>query len=275
MKFLIAVDMEGISGVTNWDQVDPSHSEYQRFRRIMTGDVNAAVRGLREQGECEIVVSDGHWNGSNILIEELDPRASLNSGTNSPFSMVEGIGPDVNGVIFIGYHARAGTQHAMLDHTWSNKCVANLWLNGRLAGEVGLNAALCGHFGAPVLMVSGDQAVCAEARDLLGNIETAMVKKSVSRYAAECLPLAESQSLIQAAAGRAYRRMAAGQAPAPLKLPKPVIVRLEFHYSEMGDVAARLPGSSRIDGRTIEFSAPDMAAAYTVFRAAVSLARSA
>ncbi len=275
MKILIAVDMEGITGVVNWDQVDPGHAEYQRFRRIMTADVNAAIQGVLEAGPCELSVADGHWNGSNILIEELDPRVRLISGTNTPFSMVEGVGPDTDGVFFIGYHARAGTAHAILDHTWSNKCVANLWLNSALVGETGLNAALCGHFGAPVVLLTGDQAVCAEATALLGQIETVQVKQTSSRFGAECLPPAVTQGLIKAAAGRARTRLQNGSAPAPLALSAPITVRIEFHFSEMGDVASRLPGSRRLDGRTIEFAAPDMPGAYTSFRAAVSLARSA
>ena len=275
MKILIAVDMEGISGVVNWDQVDPGNSEYTRFRKTMTDDVNAAIRGLLDSGECEIVVADGHWNGSNILVEALDERVRLNSGTNSSLSMVQGIGPDVDGVFFIGYHARAGTMHAILDHTWSNKCVANVWLNGAVVGEIGLNASVCGHFGAPVILISGDQAACAEAAALVGDLETVVVKNTVSRFAADCLPPAVAQAQITAGAKRAFARLAAGKAPAPLAVKTPITVRIEFHFSEMGDVAARLPGSRRLDGRTIEFDAPDMPAAYTSFRAAVTLARAA
>src|SRR3990172_4001135 len=108
MKILIAADMEGISGVTTWDQVSAGHFEYPRFRRIMTEDVNAAVRGAFDAGAKEVFVTDGHASGSNILIEELDQRASLNTGSPSPFSMVQG-GDDGDGVVFVGYPARAGS----------------------------------------------------------------------------------------------------------------------------------------------------------------------
>src|SRR5512147_772359 len=97
MKILIAADMEGISGVVNWDQVTPGHAEYARFRRIMTGDVNAAARGAFEAGADEVIVADGHWNGSNILIEEFDTRARLNTGSPSPFSMMQGIDESADG----------------------------------------------------------------------------------------------------------------------------------------------------------------------------------
>ena len=276
MKILIAADMEGISGVINWDQVDPNHGEYQRFRRIMTGDVNAAVRGiLAADTNAEIVISDGHNNANNILIEEIDSHARLNSGTNAPFSMVQGISADIQGVIFVGYHARAGTPNAILDHTWSSKAVFNVWLNGVLVGEIGLNAAVCGSFGAPVIMLSGDQSACAEASGLLGSLETVVVKQATGRFSAQCLPVAQAQEAIQAGASRAVQRLKTNTAPAPYQVSSPINMRVEFHASEMADVAGHMPGATRLDGRTIEFSAPDMPAAYKSFRAAVVLARSA
>ncbi len=272
MKLLIAVDMEGITGVVTWNQVDPGHAEYQRFRRLMTQDVNAAIRGASEGGADEVVVTDGHWNSDNILIEELDPLARLNSGTPSPFSMVEGIDQGVDAVILIGYHARMGTANAILDHTWSSSRVQNLWLNGRLSGEIGLNAALCGHFGAPVLMISSDCAANQEAAEWIPGIEMVTIKKASSRWAAEVLPPAVTQQMICEGAEKAVRAFKAGKAPAPVKLETPLAVGLEFLYSEMADKALLLPGSRRFDGRKIEFSQPDMPAAYQTFRAAVTLA---
>jgi D-amino peptidase len=126
MKILIAVDMEGITGVTTWDQVTAGHTEYARFRTLMTEDVNAAIRGAFDAGATETIVADGHWNGSNILIEDLDRRARLNSGSPSPLSMMQGIDESVDAVFFIGYHARNGSPNAILDHTWSSRTVANV-----------------------------------------------------------------------------------------------------------------------------------------------------
>jgi len=272
MKLLIAVDMEGISGVVNWDQVDPSHAEYQRFRQIMTEDVNAAIQGAASAGATDFVVADGHWNSTNILIEKLDPRARLNSGSPSPFSMVQGVDSSVDAAFFIGYHARAGSLNAILDHTWSSLRVANVWLNGRLTGEFGMNAAVCGHFDVPALMISGDQTVCAEALEWVPGVETAQVKTAVGRFAAECLPLKESRKLIHETAEHALRNFVAGKSPPPLKVKTPVTIKLEFQAQNMADAAVIMPGAKRLDGRTIEFKAPDMAAAYLAFRSAVGLA---
>ncbi len=271
-KLLIAADMEGVTGVTSWDHVSPEHSEYPRFRRLMTQDVNAAIQGAFEAGADEIVVTDGHHNGANILLEELDPRVRLNTGDAKPFSMVQGIGSDVNGVFFVGYHARAGSADAILDHTWSSRCVANVWLNDILVGETGLNAAVCGHFGVPIVMVSGDQRLCGEVLDLLGPVEVAVVKRATGRFSAECLPPGVSHEKICEAATRAVSRLKTGKAPPVFKLPAPIKGIVEFNSSEMAEHSSLLPEIHRVDGRRIEFSAAQMPDAYLLFRAAVALA---
>lgn len=273
MKILIATDMEGITGVTTWDQVTPGHAEYARFRKMMTQDVNAAVRGAYEAGADQVVVSDGHWNGSNILIEELDPRARLNSGSPSPFSMMQGIDESFDGVFFVGYHARNGSPYAVLDHTWSSSTVANVWLNDMLTGEYGLNAALAGFHGVPVIMVSGDQTACAQMTELLGDVETAVVKQATGRYAAECLAPQVSQELIYEAACRALERMADGDMTEPFILDPPIRVTVEFFNSVMADKASMIPHTRR-DGTRVTFAAQQMDSAYSGFRSMVGLAMS-
>jgi len=272
MKILIAADMEGISGVVHWDHVTPGHAEYERFRRVMTHDVNAAVRGAFEAGADEVIVTDGHWDNHNILVEELDPRARLNSGEPSPLSMVQGVDMETSGVMFVGYHARAGSPNAILDHTWSDSRVANLWLNGKITGEIGLNAAVCGHFDAPVIMISGDQTACAEAVETLGAVEVAVVKYATGRMAAECLPPEAAQKKIREAASRAVNRLRMGRAASPYRLESPIAVAIEFAKSEMVDRAMLLSGARRED-RRVEFTAEDMPSAYRLFRAVVTLAK--
>ncbi len=273
MKVLIAADMEGISGVTCWDHVNIGHAEYQRFRRLMTADVNAAIEGAVKAGASEILVTDGHWNGDNILLEELDPRAHLNAGTPAPLSMVQGVETGVQAAIFIGSHARMGTPNAILDHTWSSSRVNNVWLNDRLVGEIGLNGAVCGHFGVAVVLVSGDQSACAEAREWLEGVETAAVKHAHSRSSAELLPLPAARALIREGVFKGIQRVKAGNGPAPLQVSLPVHMKIEFLYSDMADQAALLPGSTRLGGRMMEFVACDMREAYICFQAAVNLAR--
>jgi D-amino peptidase len=271
MKILLATDMEGITGVTTWDQVTPGHAEYARFRRLMTQDVNAAIRGVIDAGADEVIITDGHWNGSNILVEELDSRARLNTGSPSPFSMMQGIDESVDGVMFIGYHARNGSPNAILDHTWSSKTVANVWLNDILTGEYGLNAALAGHFGVPVIMASGDQTACAQMADLLGDMEMAIVKQAMGRFAAECLTPQASHELICMSAMRAVERLVEGSVPDPFVLDAPVRLTVEFFTSDMADRATRIPFTSR-DGTRVSITAPEVVSAYNAFRAMVMLA---
>ncbi len=272
MKILIAADMEGVTGVVHWDHVSPGHAEYPRFRTLMTGDVNAAIRGAIEAGADEVTVTDGHAYGRNILVEELDPRARLNAGGPTLLSMVEGVDAGVAGVIFVGYHARVGTPHAILDHTWSSSSIAGVWLNGQPVGEIGLNAAVCGHFNVPVIMVSGDEAACAEGAGLLGSIETAAVKRASGRMAAECLPPEVTHAAIYSAAVQAVSCLRAGEAPPPFCPERPVAMAVEFVHSHMADRVMILPGLCRPQGKRIEFTADDAPTAYRIFRVAASLA---
>lgn len=271
MKILIAADMEGVSGVTRWEETDPIHKEYERFRRIMTDEVNAAIAGAIDAGADEFVVADGHRDGTNILIEGLDACARLNSGGTSPYSMIQGVDPETAGLLFIGYHARGGSQNAVLAHTWSSRQIANVWLNGVLVGEYGLNAAVAGHFNVPVLMISGDQTACAQAVELLGPLEIAVVKQASGFFSAECLALKVTLPMISNAARRAVLRLKEGTAARPFIVQTPVTVAIEFRQPEAADRAVLLPGAKRLDSLLIELTVPDMLTAQAGFRAAVKL----
>lgn len=268
MKLLIAVDMEGISGVVNWDQVNPAHAEYSRFRKIMTDDVNAAIEGAFAGGADEVVVADGHNAGYNILLEQLDRRARLNAGNNAPFVMVQGVDSGIDAAIFVGYHGRAGHPLAVLTHTWDLH-VMNVWLNDILVGETGLNAAVCGHFGAPLLMVTGDQGLAEEAGALIPGIETVVVKRAAGYFAAECLTPKTAQEQIRLGAEKAVRAYRQGQSSQPFTLQYPLTLTVEFSTSAWADSAMRLPGAERLDGRKVRVEATDMPVAYRVFRTMV------
>ncbi len=272
MKVLIAVDMEGISGVVDRSHVDRTTAEYQRFRKLMTEDVNAAIRGAYKAGADEIVVSDGHGGARNILIEELDPLARLNSGSRVPMQMLQGIDKGVDAVLFVGYHAMHGAQDAILSHTMSSAKIGNLWINDRVTGEIGLNAGICGYYNVPILMISSDQTACAEAEQFVPGIEKAVVKIANSRTAAELLPLKESQALIETTAEKAVRRFIDGTAPKPYIVSTPVRVKIEYFHAALADSASLLPGAKRLDGRTVEFETSNMLEAGLTFGAAVSVA---
>ncbi len=274
MKILIAADMERVTGVVHWDQVNPAHAEYPRFRKLMTEDVNAAIRGAFAGGATAVTVTDGHNNGRNLLIEELDSRASLTCGSPAPLSMVHGVDEGVEAVIYVGYHGRMGAINAILDHTWSDERVSGLWINDRAFSEAGLNGAVCGQFDVPIIMVSGDQSLCAEVREFFGNeIETAQVKKAVSRMSAECLPPAVTSKLIEEGSQRAVEKLKIKNAPKPFKVSKPIKLTLEFEQSDMADRAALMPHAKRTVHRRVEYIADDMVTIYRAFRAMLALAR--
>jgi len=187
MRILISVDMEGISGVVLSDHTRSSHKEYERFRRLMTAEANAAIEGALAGGATEVIVNDSHARMANILIEDLNPAVQLISGSPKPYGMMQGIGPGTAGVFLVGYHSASGSASAVLEHTMSGRLV-DLQLNGRSVGEMGFNAALAGSYSVPVLLVTGDDAMVREARALLGDIETVAVKEGITRSAAPRLP---------------------------------------------------------------------------------------
>src|SRR3989442_4878240 len=191
MRVYAAVDMEGIAGVVNDAQPDTTtqalDAEYARFRRLMTAEATAAVEGALAAGATRVLVNDSHWFMRNLLAEELHQTAELVSGDPKPRSMMQGIDQEggFDAALFIGYHARAGTRNAILDHTYADR-IHDVRLNKKPVGELGLNAALAGVHGVAIALVSGDSAVAAEAKDLLGDgVATVIVKEAAEWQSAE------------------------------------------------------------------------------------------
>lgn len=271
MRIYISVDMEGIAGVAHEDQTDPTeprHSgEYNRFRRLMTNEANAAIVGALEAGAKAVVVNDSHWLMRNLLVEELHPAAELLSGGPKRLSMVEGIDGGFEAAMFIGYHARAGTLHATIDHTYTSR-VYEARLNGQPVGELALNAALAGIYGVPVALVSGDQAVANEARALLGSeVETVVVKEAVGRFAARSVAPSVACERIRTGAVRALGRRHRPHVVAP-----PIRLEVDFAQTQMADMAELVPGSVRAAGRTVTYAGDDYREVFRAWRAMYNLA---
>jgi len=271
MNVYISVDMEGVAGVAHEDQTDPvnpAHAvEYARFRRLMTDEANAAIQGAASAGASRILVNDSHWLMRNLLAEELHEAAELISSGPKRLSMMEGVDGGFDAVMCIGYHAMAGTRHATIDHTYTDK-IHQVKLNGRPVGELGLNAALAGCFGVPVVMVSGDAALAVEANALLGgDVETVVVKEAVGRFSARSVSPAESCRRIRAGATRALQRK-----HAPFTLGSPVTLEVEFALTQHADNAELVPGAERRDGRTLSFMHADYREVFRAFRAMYNLA---
>lgn len=270
LRVFISVDMEGISGIVHGDQTTPGAAEYASGRKWMAQDVNAAVEGALEAGATEVVVNDSHGSMRNIDPDDLHPRAILISGAPKPLSMMQGIDPSFQACLLIGYHAKAGTENAILDHTISGSVVRAVKVNGVELPELGLNAAIAGYYGVPVVLVSGDAAVCRQATEVLGkNVVTVPVKEAYGRLAAKLVPMAEARQMIKAGVKEALARLGGTE---PFKMAGPYSFELTYHVSAQADMGAMIPGVKRIDARTLGFTADDYIQGFRTLRAMISLA---
>jgi len=251
MRVYVSVDGEGATGVVTPGEMYPGRVGYEFGRRMMTLDTNAAVDGAFEAGADEVLVNDAHWNMTNILLEELDPRADLIRGGNKHLGMMEGINEDFDAVFFIGYHARAGHSDGVGNETIWGREVIEVRMNGEPVGEAEINAAIAGCFGVPVVMVSGDDAFCEEIRETLPDLEVAVVKKHVNRFAARCLPPDRAHDLIRRAALNALGRLTSYK---PHVLDGPVELETEFMSTAEATMGSMMPGSVRKSPRVVAFT---------------------
>ncbi len=235
MRVAIFGDMEGVGGIVHWDQVAAGHQLYQEGRRLYTEEINAAVRGAFAAGATRAVAADSHGAGStgtmagpafNSLVPELlDERCEYvtHHGWGNYTELLE---EGCDAAFFVGIHARAGTQDGVLSHTISPRHFSAVHINGTLVGEIGIMAAICGHYGVPMALVTGDEAACREARELLGpHVRTVAVKKGLSRFAARHLAPARARRLIEEGARDALANLA--EVP-PWTVPSPVTVTFDI-----------------------------------------------
>jgi D-amino peptidase len=275
VRVFISVDIEGITGVCRVKQADDLGSPAWRDAcGLMRGDLDATLEGCVAAGVDEIVVNDGHYDGDNLSAEGLPPQVTLMSGAQFGLSMMEGIGDGFDAALFVGYHAMAGTQAAVLAHTWNGE-VSSVTVVGpgggrREVGELGLNAAVAGAFGVPVVFASGDDKLAAEARAMLPGIETAAVKTGVSRTAASLCDPTTARQAIRAGVDRALR---ADRRPSSLDW-RGHSLEVEFGRAEYCDKAAVCPGTRRLDGRRLLIAAEDYLDVYRAFVACATLAES-
>ncbi|MDR3254035.1 MAG: M55 family metallopeptidase [Synergistaceae bacterium] len=259
MKIYISADMEGATGVVHSRQTDHREPEYAFGRKMQLHDVRVVVKGALDAGADEILINDSHWRMINLDISELgfDSRVRLISGASKTLCMVEGL-QGYDAAFFVGYHAKAGTPRAIIDHTMSD-AIYSISLNGREVGETGLNAAVCAACGVPVALVTGDTALCAEAVELLGDgLVAAGVKEARGCQAATCLLPEESGPLLKEAASKATERARSGGAPVMDIGDGSFDLRLTFRSAAQCDNAAVAPGSERIDGRTLRITGSGM-----------------
>jgi D-amino peptidase len=255
LKIYISVDMEGITGVVTGDQLSPQGFEYQRFREFMTQEANTAIEAAFAGGATEIVVSDSHGNGESLLIEKLPKNITLVRSWPRPLMMMQGIDETFAGAIFIGYHASTTNPEGVRAHTMSSANLADIQLNGVSVPEAGINAAIAGHFGVPVIMVSGDDAAVKEITGLLGNIEGAIVKWNYGFHSARTLMPEAANDLIREKVRRAMSRINEFK---PYKLSAPIRLDVRFKNYRPAEVLSYLSIVQRTDAHSIRFQGRDM-----------------
>jgi D-amino peptidase len=263
-KVFISVDLEGIGGIGTGEMTSAGGKDYATGRRLVTDEVNAVVAAiLAREPDAEIVVNDSHGDHQNVLHTELDAGVVYIQGSIKPLGMVQGLDATFDGVIFLGYHAKAGDPDGFLAHTGSG-AVKGLWLNDVEVGEGGMNAAFAGGHGVPVILATGDSAATAELGALL-DTETVTTKTAETPASARLIHPARVHELLRAGVGRALDRLDRGGFRA-MDVGVPVRVRMRFASTTHVDILQSIPGMSKVDGFTVEYTADDTDEAYRLIR---------
>ena len=257
-KVHISVDMEGLAGVVDSSHTSSAGRNYAAARDQMIAEANAAIAAAFEAGASEVVVIDSHGDKTNLQPEKLDRRATLISGGPRPLGMMGGIDESFDAAVFIGYHARASTMDATLDHTYTGQ-LKHVWINNHELGEAGLNVGVAGQFGVPVVFVSGDLAVNEEVEALIPGVEGVAVKEAIGQTSAHLLHPKESLERIAAGVKRRTEM-------APLTFEWPVTLRIEVADAGQADQVMFVPEMVRVGARIVEYVAPDFVSAYRMSR---------
>jgi len=259
VRIYIMADFEGACAVvgTAGEPLGASSHQYEFARRMVTAEINAAIEGALAGGATDIIVNDSHGGGLNLIYDELHPEARLVIGSPAPRRML-GLERGFAGLFLIAYHAMAGTENGVLAHSFSSTGIQNMWLNGLRVGEIGVDAAMAGSLGVPVLLVTSDAAGVAEARAVLGDqVRTVAVKQGLGRNHALSLHPLKAQALIREAAEDAVRHATEAR---PLAVQPPYRLRTEYKLeSSVDQVLGRgALNVSRLDSRTVEVVADDI-----------------
>ena len=260
MKIFISADMEGASGITSTKQCSPKETtEYERGRKFLTGDVNAAIRGALAAGATEVLVNDSHGPMTNILIEELEEGARLISGSNKPLLQMQGVDGGFDAAFFVAYHAQEGSGGGLLNHTIMGSVVQEIRCNGEAVGETAINAGIAGALGVPVVLLTGDAEVAREAGARIPGIETVIVKDSFDRHASNCIPPAQTRGMIEEGAKRA---LTGSRRVEPLKVDLPVVFEVTFRSTASAGMACLFPSIKPAGDKTVEIVDGDYLAAF-------------
>ena len=264
LKLFISVDMEGIGGIGTGAMTSASGKDYSLGRQLLTDEVNAVVAAIfAHTPGAEILVNDSHGDHQNALHTQLDPRVVYIQGSIKPLGMVQGLDGSFDGAIFLGYHAMAGDPDGFLAHTGTGS-VKGLWLNDVEVGEGGMNAVFAGSHGVPIILAAGDSAATAELSELLGT-ETVTTKTAETPAAARLIHPERVRAMLAERTGTALDRLAR-DGYQPLDLGSPVRIRMRFASTTHVDILMSIPGMSKVDGFTVDYTAENADQAYRLIR---------
>lgn len=270
MKIYISADIEGISGVVGRAHTSEAGYDYQRARMLMTEEVNAAIEGAIQAGAKEVVVNDSHGSMTNILIESLNPGASLITGTPKMLGMMDGIDSTYDAVILIGYHPRMNSG-GVLSHSYHGGVISNININGKDAGEFYINASVAGYFNVPVVLVSGDNILSDEVKDVSSKIETVVVKTSHGRYAAKCITPNTAHNMIREKVKEALGKI---KNITPIEVNGPVDLKIAFLNSGLAEAASIMPNTQLIETNIVSYKASTIIEGYRAIMAMIRIAGS-
>ncbi len=270
MKIFISSDMEGTAGVVDWDQCIAGGAQYAYYTDLLTGEINAAIEGAMAAGATEFLVNDSHSKMTNLKPDALVGRAGYLSGRYKPMYMMQGLDETFDAVFLVSYHGSMGSTSSTLSHTYFPSAFAEVTVNGAVAGEAGINALVAAAYRVPIVLVTGDATTAEETTRFCPGIKTAVVKKSVTRFAAESLHPAAARDLIHHQARAAVADLASAAPPA---IDSPVTLEISFRSSDYCELAARIAGVTRTGDLTASITEGDPLWTYQTFITVVLLCR--
>ncbi|MDT0262627.1 M55 family metallopeptidase [Jatrophihabitans lederbergiae] len=270
MKIFISSDMEGTAGVVDWDQCMSTGLQYPYYADLLTAEINAAIEGAMQAGATEFLVNDAHSKMANLKPDALAGRASYLSGRYKPMYMMQGLDRSFDAIFLVSYHGSMGSEGSTLSHTYFPLAFAEVTINGIVAGEAGINALVASAYGVPIVLVTGDETTAEETRRFCPAIKAAVVKKSITRFAAESLHPSVAQDLIREQAGLALDELSTAGAP---EIERPVTLAISFRTSDYCELASRVAGVDRTGPLAATIVSEDPLEIYQRFITVVLLCR--
>jgi D-amino peptidase len=270
VKVFLSSDMEGTAGVVDWSQCMAPQPEYQYYRGLLQDEVNAAIDGASAAGATEFLVNDSHSTMQNLRPDALHGRARYLSGRHKPMYMMQGLDASFDAVFFVSYHGSMASEASTLSHTYNPRAIARVLLNGIEVGESGINSLVALGHGVPVVLITGDDTTAEEAARISPGVVPAVVKHSVTRFAAESLHPEEAKALIHDAAARAIEGLATAALPG---ISLPATLEISFLTGDMAEMATWVQGVSRVDARTVTVTEDDPVRLFRTFVTVVQLTR--